>query len=318
MNDKARWQITPRTLVANDLGSYKLVPLMITPKLIIGRVMLALFALGSLSAAETNWQPLFNGRDLSGWSTWLGKPHASADIPGEPKDEKGNYTQLLGVDRDPLGVFKVVTVDGQPALSISGQVFGGMQTKEEFSNYHLRLQFKWGEKKWAPRDQAVRDSGLLYHVHSAFNFNNRTWPRSPELQIQEHDVGDLYSIGSVITVNARRLDPAKRLFQYDPQGTPTEFLEQPPIGNRCIKYPDAEKPTGEWNTVELICVGDESIHIVNGTVVMRLKKARRIDGAQPEPLTRGKVLLQSEGAEIYYRGVELRPITAVPAEYTEK
>ena len=118
---------------------------------------------------------------------------------------------------------------------------------------------------------------------------------------------------------ARRLDPTKRLFQYDPvAGVPTEFIEQLPIGNRCIKDPDAEKPTGEWNTVELICLGDESIHIVNGAVVMRLTKARRLDGAEPAPLTAGRILLQSEGAEIFYRDIELQPITTVPAEYAEK
>ena len=292
---------------------------MFTPNLTLGRLALALLLAGGLSAAESGWRPLFNGKDLTGWTSWLGKPHASLDVPGEPKDEKGNYTQPLGAGRDPFQVFTVATVDGQPAIHISGQVFGGITSAEEFSNYHLRLQFKWGEKKWAPRDQAVRDSGLLYHVHSAMNFNGKTWPRSPELQIQEHDVGDLYAIGCQMTVPARRLDPVKRQFQYDPAaGVPIEFIEQLPIGNRCIKDPDNEKASGEWNTVELICLGDESIHIVNGKVVMRLSKATRLDGPAPAPLTAGKILLQSEGAEVFYRNVEIRPITAVPAEYAAK
>lgn len=280
-------------------------------------VVLALFSLVIAAKGAEGWKPLFNGKDLSGWETWLGKPHASVDVPGEAKDEKGNYTQVLGA-KDPLSVFTIVDVDGQPAVRISGQVFGGMTTKEDFSNYHLRLQFKWGEKKFAPRAAAVRDSGLLYHVHSAWNFNNRTWPRSPELQIQEHDCGDLYAISSQITVRARRPDPTKRLFIYDPKGEPTNFLEQPPVGNRCVKLEDREKPKGEWNTIELVCVGDESIHIVNGGVVMRLTRARRLDGDEPKPLTAGKILLQSEGAEIFYRNIELRPITAVPAEFAEK
>ena len=289
---------------------------MFTPILFFGRLMPALWVAGVALAAEPAWQPLFNGRDLAGWTTWLGKPHASADLPGEPRDAEGKYTQALGTGRDPLRVFTVTTIDGQPAIHLSGQVFGGLITTGEYSNYHLRLQFKWGEKKWAPRDQAVRDSGLLYHVHSDMDFNKRVWPRSPELQIQERDVGDLYAIGCRMTVPARRLDPTKRLFQYEPvAGVPTDFLEQPPIGNRCIKDPDNEKPAGEWNTVELICLGDESIHIVNGKVVMRLAKATRLDGANPAPLTAGKILLQSEGAEIYFRNVELRAITAVPAEF---
>lgn len=278
---------------------------------------LALITTGSLAAADA-WTPLFNGKDLSGWEMWLGKPDPSMVVEGLKKDEKGAYSEVVGAGRDPLKVFTVVNVDGQPAIRISGQIFGGITTKAEYGNYHLRLQFKWGEKKWAPRAEAVRDSGLLYHVHSAWNFNNRTWPRSPEVQIQERDCGDLFAIGCQITVRARQPDPTKRLFYYDPQGKPTDFIEKAPIGNRCIRLEDREKPHGEWNTIELICLGDESIHIVNGGVVMRLSQARRLDGAEPAPLTAGKILLQSEGAEIFYRNVELRPITAVPAEFAEK
>ena len=115
---------------------------MLTPRLSLGRVVLALCAVSGLSAAEPAWRPLFNGRDLTGWSTWLGKPHASIELPGEPKDEKGAYTQPLGTGRDPLKVFTISTVDGAPAIHITGQVFGGITTTGEFSNYHLRLQFK--------------------------------------------------------------------------------------------------------------------------------------------------------------------------------
>jgi Domain of Unknown Function (DUF1080) len=280
---------------------------------------LAGLALPSFAQKAPASRALFNGKDLSGWETWLGKPHASLDVPGAAKDDKGNYTQAFGPGRDPFSVFTVVTVDGKPAIRISGQVFGGITTREEFSNYHLRLQFKWGEKKWPPRDTAVRDSGLLYHVHGEWDFDGKTWPRGPELQVQEHDVGDLFAIGCQMSVLARRLDPTKRLFQYDPgEGVKTEFLQEPPIGNRCIRGADHEKPSGEWNTVELIAIGDESIHIVNGAVVMRLTEARRLDGGKPVPLSSGKILLQSEGAEIFYRNIEIRPITAVPAEFLAK
>lgn len=284
------------------------------PSLLACWIVFACAAFG----ADEGWRPLWNEKDLTGWERWLGKAHPSIEVPGEPKDAQGAYTQVIGLERDPLRVFTVVEVDGKPAIRISGQIFGAITTKEEFSNYHLKLQFKWGEAKWAPRETAVRDSGLLYHVHSPMNFNNRTWPRSVELQIQERDVGDLYVIGAQIVVNARRPNPNQRLFIYDPQGTPTEFIERAPIGNRCIKDPDNEKPNGQWNDIEIVCVGDESIHIVNGKVVMRLREARRLDGATPVPLTRGTIQLQSEGAEIFYRAIALRPITAVPAEFAEK
>ena len=87
---------------------------------------------------------------------------------------------------------------------------------------------------------------------------------------------------------------------------------------RCVKQPDNEKPTGEWNTVELICFRNDSIHIVNGKVVMRLRDPMRIDTKTPTPVTSGPIILQSEGAEVFYRDVQVRPIKAIPAEFAEK
>jgi hypothetical protein len=290
------------------------------PLLLVSAFLLAVVP---LPAAES-WQPLWNGHDFTGWTTWLGKPHASVALAGEPRDAKSNYTQALG-DRDPLGVFTVAMVDGQPAIRISGQVFGELRTKAAFSNYHLRLQFKWGEKKWPPRDkpETQRDSGLLYHVHAPAGAEGRVWARSTELQIQERDVGDLYAIGSFIFVRSKLRSgtgnsTTKAVYDYDSKGAWNAFAQVPGQDGRCVKQPDAEKPTGEWNTVELVCFGEDSIHIVNGKVVMRLHQTLRIDTPTPQPVTSGPLILQSEGAEIFYRNVELRPITAVPAEFAEK
>jgi hypothetical protein len=275
--------------------------------------------------AEEEWRPLWNGRDFGGWSTWLAKPHPSVVLAGEAKDPKGNYLQPIGAGRDPLQIFSVAKVDGQPAIRISGQVFGELRTADSFSNYHLRLQFKWGEKKWVPRDkpETPRDSGLLYHVHAESGAEGRTWSRSTELQIQERDVGDLYSVGSFVFVRSTlRKGTAnaatKAVYDYDPKGAWNVFAQVPGQTGRCVKQPDNEKPTGEWNTVELICFGEDSIHIVNGKVVMRLHRTMRLDTPTPQPVTSGPLILQSEGAEIFYRGIELRPITAVPAEWAEK
>src|SRR5436190_1689831 len=157
-------------------------------------------------AADSRWTSLWNGKDLDGWTTWIDKPHQSVELAGLRRDTNGRYLEPIGSGRDPLGIFTVVPdVDGRAAIRISGQVFGELRTKRSFQNYHLRLQFKWGAKKWPPRDGATtaRDSGLLYHVHAAPGSDGRTWARSIELQIQEHDVGDLYAIGSVIAVRAK-------------------------------------------------------------------------------------------------------------------
>ena len=126
---------------------------------------------------------------------------------------------------------------------------------------------------------------------------------------------DLYALMTKVTVNARH---EGRLWLYDPKGEPTLFEQKAPISNRCVKLGDPEKPNGEWNTLDLICFNGDSIHIVNGVVVMRLHAAQRIDGPAPAPLTAGQISLQTEGAEVFYRDVMVQPIAAVPVEWAEK
>jgi hypothetical protein len=262
----------------------------------------------TVAPAQT-WQPLFNGADLSGWKSYLARPSAASEVSGLKRDEKGNYLEAIGEDRDPLKVFSVTNVDGSSAIHISGEVFGTITTTNLFDNFHLRLQFKWGEKRWAPRTTARRDSGILYWGHGPLDGIDGFWPRSSEFQIQEHDTGDLWAVG--IRTKARAKKQGNNRI-YDPQGEENVFIRG---ASRCIKLEDAEKPRGEWNTLDLICLNGDSIHIVNGKVVMRLSNAERVDGPIPTPLRTGTIGLQSEGAEVYYRNVEIRPISEVAAEF---
>jgi hypothetical protein len=285
-----------------------------------------LFLVVSLSAVvisgQSGWTPLWNGTDLDGWTTWMRQPEAGSEVAGLKKDATGTYTEPIGSGRDPLRVFTVrPDVDGRPAIRISGEVFGELRSKGSFKDYHLKLQFKWGDKKWPPRDRPAtpRDSGLLYHVHAPPGHAGRTWARSIELQIQEHDVGDLYAVGSAIAVRAKpRAGTQPALYDYDPAGEWTFFSQSQGASGRCIKQPDNEKPSGEWNTVELIAFGEDAIHIVNGKVVMRLHGPMRIDGDVPAPVTSGQIILQSEGAEVFFRDIEIRSIAAIPPEFAVK
>jgi hypothetical protein len=288
-----------------------------------GALTVGAFGAAAVSAqvrAQSNWTSLWNGKDLSEWTTWLARPEPSSNVAGAKRDAKGAYTEPIGANRDPLNIFTVVpNVDGAPAIRISGEVFGELRTKgSSFRDYHLTLQFKWGQKKWPPRDADAtpRDSGLLYHVHAEPGAQGRTWARSIELQIQERDVGDLYAVGSAIAVRAKpRAGTSPALFEYDPTGDWTYFTQMPGFSGRCVKMPDAEKPTGEWNTVELVCLGEECLHIVNGKVVMRLYGPMQINSAVPSSVTSGAIILQSEGAELFYRDIRIRSISSIPREF---
>jgi len=90
----------------------------------------------------------------------------------------------------------VVTEDGEPAIRVSGQVMGGVSTRREFGNYVLRLEFKWGTKKWPPRENSVRDSGVLYHCVGE-PAPATGWMQSAECQIEEQDCGDFWAVQGV-------------------------------------------------------------------------------------------------------------------------
>jgi hypothetical protein len=149
------------------------------------KLLLVGVLLGGLSAQaqNTGWTPLWNGKDLDGWTTWMQRPSPTSEVPGLARDASGRYTEPIGSGRDPLKVFTVDSdVDGRAAIRISGEAFGELRTKASFKDYHLKLQFKWGQKKWPPRDapETRRDSGLLYHVHAEPGAEGRTWARSIE------------------------------------------------------------------------------------------------------------------------------------------
>ncbi len=260
--------------------------------------------------SAASWTPLFNGKDLTGWETFLGKPHKLTDVASIPKNADGEYTGVVGVDNDPRAVFSVVQADGAPAIRISGEIYGALTTRQEYDHYHLRFEFKWGERKWPPREQALRDSGCCYHAVGPHGASYGFWMQSFEFQIQEGDCGDFYSLAGVI-VDAEGVARTPG----DPK-TELTYTKGAPIvrghTRRIVKAPVPEQPHGQWNTLDLYCVGQTSAHVVNGRTAMVLSGLRRRVDGREEPLTRGRIQLQSEAAEVFYRNIAIRPIKEIP------
>lgn len=179
-----------------------------------------------------------------------------------------------GKDNDPLHVFQFEN----GMLHVSGQKFGYISTEKSYSNFHLTLEFKWGEKKYPPRENTKRDAGILYH--SVMYSGDKIWPRSLEFQIQEGDCGDFWLTDSVSMTHADTITPKKP-------------------GHRIVKSKDTEKPNGQWNKVEVIVKDGKIKHVMNGELVN--------EGQNPS-LPGGRIVLQSEGAEIFYRNVTLREL----------
>lgn len=240
---------------------------------------------GSGFTAEKKKTQLFNGKDLDGWYTYI----------------KGK-----GKNTDPNKVFTVK--DGM--IRISGEEFGCITTNDEFENYKLVAEFKWGEITHAPRIDKARDSGILIHSTGQDGGYSGTWMYSIECQVIEGGTGDFLVVG----------DGSKSFSLTCPvapekQGSSWVFM---PSGknatinggriNWYARDPDwkdvkgfrgkvnVEKPAGQWNKIECIVKGPEIYYYLNG------KLMNHAVDVQPR---KGKIQIQSEGAEIFFRKVSV-------------
>jgi len=268
--------------------------------------MLAYFLpAGFITGNDDGWTPLFNGKDLKGWDTYLGPLF---DSTGNKINDKP-----IGLNIDPNHVFTVVDENGEKVIRISGENFGAITTKKIYENYHLRLMFKWGTLTWIPKKNKKKDSGLLYHSVGPDGADFGFWMRSQEFQIQEGDCGDYWGVaGGIEDVKAIKKSDSE--YVYNPAGQRYTFSAKSKIGRRCIKGMDAEKPSGEWNMLDLYVHGDTSVHMINGKRMMVLYHSSQLENGNLVPLTKGKLQIQCEGAEVFYKQIMIRPLNEIPKE----
>jgi 3-keto-disaccharide hydrolase len=256
---------------------------------------------------------LFNGKDLSNFYTWT-------------RDTKYE---------NPRKIFNIEKENGQPVLHITGDGYGGLITKTEYTNYHLIAEYRWGDRTWGDRVDLARDNGILIHGIGPDGGSTvmrvagvSPWLTSFEFQIIEGGVGDFLvlagndateqplTIGATVEVEMRPVPSARGGTTDQPfwkkGGEPKRIArggatrvnwanKDPNVttakGTRGAK--DVDTPGHGWTRVEYIADGDKLTYIVNGVVVM--------EASNITP-TAGKIQVQTEQAEIYYRKIELHPL----------
>lgn len=252
--------------------------------------ILALLTAQALFASEGDWKPLFNGRDLDGWSVAVDGAKVGEDPKGHIVVRDGVIHMYADTPEDQRGDFGVIVTDGT------------------YSRFHLDFEYAWGTKKLDPRKEMLRDAGLLYHIADP---NKRTWgiwPVSMECQIQEGDTADLVFL-KVRGLAWMHPDPNNAPGQGE-AGLLPEMGGNPLFCNQqdhhyVGRYPVYDTLEG-WNRVEAIVHGSESaVHLVNGQIRSRLF---RITDDEMKPLSSGHIALQLEGAEIKYRNIRIREL----------
>ena len=246
----------------------------------------------AFTPAKKKWKSLLNGKDLSGWEVFVG-----------PKEKDG---EPLGLNNDPLNLFSVIEYEGEKVLRISGEINASIATKEEFENYQLVMEFKWGKKVYSKLN-----SGLLYHSYGDYGAGLGVWMSSHELQLWTGHIGDSYRMGKTYC-EIPSIKNSEDKYVYNKTGENTKSVPK----TRSVivaKDEDYEKQKGAWNRIELYCYGRTSVHVINRKVNMiNYKSGKYLDDGTVEPLTKGKIQLQSEGGELFIRNIEIRSIDQIP------
>ncbi|MCA9284899.1 MAG: DUF1080 domain-containing protein [Phycisphaerales bacterium] len=193
-----------------------------------------------LSKPMPGERALFDGKDLTGWTAVL---------------PNGGKMEDVWSVRDGI-------------LVCTGNPVGYIRTNDDFTNYVLKLQWRFN-----PVTGKAGNSGVLLRKIGP----DKVWPKSVEAQLHSGNAGDFWNIDE---------------FQMT---TDTERTN----GRNTRKTHFAENPIGQWNDYEIIVDGGDVVLLVNGEEVNRATNVQEIPG---------KICLQSEGAEIQFRNVRLAEV----------
>lgn len=248
-------------------------------------LLIAALAFGGEPVRPAKKLRLFNGKDLTNFYVFL-------------KDNKRE---------DPRKVFTVQN----GLVRISGEEWGALSTRDEYRDYHLIVEWKWGAKTWPPRVDRARDSGILLHGVGQDGAAGSGWLESIEYQMIEGGTGDMLMVKGAakprVTVEAEKKSDGQL---YWKKGAPRVTRDSGRVNwyGRDIQWKDSlgyrgpidvEKPVGKWNRSEIVAEGGNLTYYLNGRMVNQ-----GFDGDH----TFGRIQIQSEASEVFIRKVELRPL----------
>ncbi len=234
------------------------------------------------SPTAEEWLPLFNGRDLTGWSV---------KITGY--DLNDNFANTFRVDK---GVLKVA-YDGYDEFK--GR-FGHIFYRQKFSDYRLRAEYRFtGQQATGGPSWAIRNSGLMLHCQDPATMGkDQEFPISIEVQLlggndtADRTTANVCSPGTHIVMNGAL------------------------VTKHCNNSSSRTYHGDQWVAVEVEVLGGGRIrHLIDGQTVLEYEKPQiggsGMKGVPPGPsrdgelLSEGYISLQSESHPIEFRKVDL-------------
>lgn len=166
-------------------------------------------------------------------------------------------------------------------LKCTGKPRGYLQTRRWYRDYELSLQWRWSGDKGG-------NNGVLIHSTVPLMFGG--WPQSLEVQLQSGAAGDFWVIGKHVDIDVENAD-TRRLKKEEGNLHKHRRITR--------LQSDPEKPIGQWNTMKVICAGDEVTVFVNDT---------KVNHGTNCTVTQGGIALQSEGTAAEFRNVTIKPL----------
>lgn len=208
------------------------------------------------ASSKKGWQKLFDGKSTSGWHTY-GKQNAGA---------------AWKVDNGAL------YLDAKNKTKESG---GDLVTNEEFSNFHLKLEWKISKNG---------NSGIIFFVNENLSKYPASYNTGPEMQVLDNDG---HADGKIHKHRAGDL--------YDLIASSSE-----PV-----------KPVGQWNKVEIIANKGKLDFFMNGIKVVSTTMwdeqwKKMVAGSKFKTMPgfsiyqSGKIALQDHGDEVWYRNIQIK------------
>ena len=249
--------------------------------------LLFLLATTLLASAEAPWIPLFNGKDLSGWT-----PKVRHHPLGE------NFANTFTVED---GIIKV----SYAGYGKFDKQFGHLYTNVAYSHYILRMEYRFAGKMMADAPSYVNlNSGVMIHSQSPQSMGiDQAFPVSIEYQFLADEGKGARPTANICTPGTNVVMDGKLVTEHIVESSAPTF------------------PAGEWVKVEIEVRGSEEIiHRVNGKEVLRYQKPQldpenRVESAEalfaagaPKILSYGHIALQAEGQPVWFRNIELKSL----------
>ena len=246
---------------------------------------MAMAAAATAQVNEPGWHPLFNGKDLSGWTVKIAKHAVGENYADTFRVEDG----ILKASYDRYGKFDMQ--------------FGHLYTNQAYSNYILRLEYRiTGSAVADSPPWAKLNSGVMVHSQSPLSMDlDQGFPASMEMQFLAVGATAGRQTANVCTPGTNLVRGGKL------------------VTDHIIDSSSKLYPVDEWINAEIEVHGNrEVIHRINGVEVLRYQQPQLDPGdptaqkllaaGAPLQLSFGHIALQAESQPIWFRNIRIRQL----------